>query len=147
VWFSLFTPQRGATGPEILTAAQRREVMEELLRLRPMYPSLDMPEVVIREIATPPKNPAECVFARTTVTISADLKTRVTPCQFGGDPDCAQCGCIATLGLAAVGHHRVAGGLTAGHLFRASDNLGRSWRWLTHRAPEPQAEAQPFTIL
>ena len=57
VWFSLFTPQRGATGPEILTAAQRREVMEELLRLRPLYPSLDMPEAVIREIATPPNSP------------------------------------------------------------------------------------------
>ena len=66
VWFSLFTPQRGATGPEILTAVQRREVMEELLRLRVLYPSLDMPEAVIREIATPPKSPAECVFARTT---------------------------------------------------------------------------------
>jgi MoaA/NifB/PqqE/SkfB family radical SAM enzyme len=147
VWFSLFTPQRGATGPEILSGAQRHEVMQELLRLRALYPSLDMPEAVIREIATPPRNPAECVFARTTVTISADLKTRVTPCQFGGDPDCAQCGCIATLGLAAVGHHRVAGGLTAGHLFRASDNIGRGWHWLTHRAPEPQPEPQPFTIL
>jgi MoaA/NifB/PqqE/SkfB family radical SAM enzyme len=147
VWFSLFTPQRGATGPEILTSTQRREVMQELLRLRALYPALDMPETVIREIAAPPRSPAECVFARTTVTISADLKTRVTPCQFGGDPDCSQCGCIATLGLAAVGHHRVAGGLTAGHLFRASDNIGRGWRWLTYRAPQPQPEAQPFTIL
>jgi len=51
VWFSLFTPQRGATGPEILTAVQRREVMEELFRLRVLYPSLDMPESVIREIS------------------------------------------------------------------------------------------------
>ncbi|HEY3989191.1 MAG TPA: radical SAM protein [Acidobacteriaceae bacterium] len=147
VWFSLFTPQRGATGPEILTAVQRREVMHELLRLRVLYPSLDMPESVIREIATPPTSPAECVFARTTHTISADLKTRVTPCQFGGDPDCAQCGCIATLGLAAVGRRRVAGALTAGQIFRASDNIGRRWRSLTHRAPQPQTEAQPFTIL
>src|ERR1700756_3386902 len=120
VWFSLFTPQRGATGPEILTAVQRREVMEELFRLRVLYPSLDMPESVIREIARPPKSPADCVFARTTHTISADLKTKVTPCQFGGDPDCAQCGCIATLGLAAVGHYPLAGGLTAGHVFKAS---------------------------
>jgi MoaA/NifB/PqqE/SkfB family radical SAM enzyme len=147
VWFSLFTPQRGATGPEILTAVQRREVMNELLRLRVLYPSLDMPEAVIREIATPPKSPAECVFARTTHTISADLKTKVTPCQFGGDPDCAQCGCIATLGLAAVGHYRVAGALTAGHLFKASDTIGRRWRSLTDRVPEPQTEAQPFNIL
>jgi organic radical activating enzyme len=147
VWFSLFTPQRGATGPEILTAVQRREVMEELFRLRVLYPSLDMPESVIREIANPPKSPADCVFARTTHTVSADLKTKVTPCQFGGDPDCSQCGCIATLGLAAVGHYPLAGGLTAGHVFKASDSIGRRWRSLTQRAPQPQAEARPFTIL
>jgi hypothetical protein len=121
--------------------------MNELLRLRLLYPALDMPESVIREIASPPKSPADCVFARTTHTVSADLKTKVTPCQFGGDPDCSQCGCIATLGLAAVGHHRVAAGLTAGHLFKASDSIGRRWRSLTQRAPQPQAEAQPFTIL
>jgi hypothetical protein len=121
--------------------------MDELLRLRLLYPSLDMPERVIREIATPPESPADCVFARTTHTISADLKTKVTPCQFGGDPDCSQCGCIATLGLAAVGHYRVAGALTAGHLFKASDSIGRRWRSLTSRVPEPQTEAQPFTIL
>jgi MoaA/NifB/PqqE/SkfB family radical SAM enzyme len=147
VWFSLFTPQRGATGPEILTAVQRLEVMNELLRLRVLYPSLDMPESLISEIATPPKSPADCVFAQTTHTVSADLKTKVTPCQFGGDPDCSQCGCIATLALAAVGHHRVAAGLTAGHLFRASDSIGRRWRSLTQSARQPQAEAQPFTIL
>jgi organic radical activating enzyme len=147
VWFSLFTPQRGAVGPEILTAEQRHETMEELLRLRALYPTLDMPETVIREIATPPLSPAECVFARTTHTVSADLKTRVTPCQFGGDPDCSQCGCIATLGLAAVGHHRVAGRLTAGHLFRASDNIGQRWRAWTQGAPHEQPQAEPFTIL
>jgi MoaA/NifB/PqqE/SkfB family radical SAM enzyme len=147
VWFSLFTPQRGAVGPELLTAAQRVAVMEELLRLRPSYPKLDMAQAVIREIATPPRSPKECVFARTTHTISADLKTRVTPCQFGGDPDCSQCGCIASLGLAAVGHHRVAGPLTAGHLFRASDNIGQRWRSLVHGTPQPQPEAEPFTIL
>ena len=147
VWFSLFTPQRGATGPEILTAVQRREVMNELLRLRVLYPSLDMPQAVIREIANPPKSSAECDFARTTHTLSADLKTKVTPCQFGGDPDCSQCGCIATLALAAVGHHRLAAGLTAGHLFKASDSIGRRWRSLTQSARQPQAEAQPFTIL
>jgi organic radical activating enzyme len=147
VWFSLFTPQRGASGPEILTAVQRLEVMNELLRLRVLYPSLDMPESLISEIATPPKSPADCVFAQTTHTVSADLKTKVTPCQFGGDPDCSQCGCIATLALAAVGHHRVAAGLTAGHLFKASDSIGRRWRSLTQSARQPQAEAQPFTIL
>ena len=38
IWFSLFTPQRGATDPEILSPGQRAAVMVELLRLRPLYP-------------------------------------------------------------------------------------------------------------
>ena len=29
--------------------------------------------------------------------------TRITPCQFGGTPDCAECGCMASAGLEAVG--------------------------------------------
>lgn len=128
VWFSLFTPQRGATDPEILTPAQRAEVMAELLRLRVMYPKLDMQERVIKEIATPPQSPEECIFARTTQTISADLTTQITPCQFGGDPDCSQCGCIASMGLAAVGHFPVVGSLTAGQIFMASDRVGRTWQ-------------------
>ena len=130
IWFSLFTPQRGATDPEILSPAQRRLVMNELRRLRPMFPKLDMHDIVINEIAKPPSSPEECIFARTTETISADLKTQITPCQFGGDPDCSQCGCIASLGLAAIGHYKVVGGLTAGHLFMASDRFGKSWRKL-----------------
>ncbi|HZD09264.1 MAG TPA: hypothetical protein VE176_13500 [Candidatus Limnocylindrales bacterium] len=28
-----------------------------------------------------------CIFAQTTHTISADLKSKITPCQFGGNPD------------------------------------------------------------
>jgi hypothetical protein len=121
--------------------------MEELLRLRVFYPSLDMAEAVIREIATPYKDPSECVFARTTHIVSADLKTKVTPCQFGGDPDCEQCGCIATLGLAAIGHHRVAGPLTAGHLFNASELIGKRWRSLADRSRSSQTDTQPFHIL
>lgn len=35
VWFSIFTPQRGATDVEILTPAQRASVATELLELRP----------------------------------------------------------------------------------------------------------------
>ena len=150
VWFSLFTPQRGATDPEILSPSQRVSVIDDLRRLRPLYPKLDMHEVVIAEIASPPSNPEECIFARTTETISADLSTQITPCQFGGDPDCEQCGCIASMGLAAVGHHRVLGPLTAGHLFLASDRVGKSWRNLRQSLrPRPRAAAElsPFKIL
>ena len=128
VWFSIFTPQRGAAGPEILTTSQRASTIAELRQMRVKYPTLDMPEAVIREMELPPKRPAECIFARTTETISADLKTQITPCQFGGDPDCEQCGCIASMGLAAVGHYRVLGQLTAGRIFMASDRLGKGWR-------------------
>jgi MoaA/NifB/PqqE/SkfB family radical SAM enzyme len=151
IWFSLFTPQRGATDPEILTPAQRIFVMEELLRLRRLYPILEMPEELIREIATPPKNPKECIFAQTTHTLSADLKTKITPCQFGGDPDCEQCGCIASMGLAVVGRHPVVGSLTAGRIFMASAKVGKGWKRaqqaLSFRRPVPPGEGEPFTIL
>ncbi len=150
IWFSLFTPQRGATDPEILSPSQRASVIDDLRRLRPLYPKLDMHEIVIAEIASPPSNPEECIFARTTETISADLTTQITPCQFGGDPDCEQCGCIASMGLAAVGHHRVLGPLTAGHLFLASDRVGKGWRNLRQSLrPRPRAAAElsPFKIL
>jgi MoaA/NifB/PqqE/SkfB family radical SAM enzyme len=149
VWFSLFTPQRGAAGPEILTPEQRAFVIADLLRLREDYPVLDMPASLIREMQTPPSSPAGCIFARTTQTISADLKTKITPCQFGGDPDCAQCGCIASMGLAAVGHHKVLGRLTAGHLFGISDAVGRYWRKAAaiFGHPQPVPEDIPFRIL
>jgi MoaA/NifB/PqqE/SkfB family radical SAM enzyme len=125
VWFSLFTPQRRAVDPEILTPPQRATVIADLRRLRVAYPFLDMPESLLGEMESPPKSPNECIFARTTQTISADLRTQITPCQFGGDPDCAQCGCIASMALAAVGHHRVLGRLTAGQIFIASECVGK----------------------
>jgi MoaA/NifB/PqqE/SkfB family radical SAM enzyme len=147
VWFSIFTPQRGATDPEILSASQRSAIVADLLQLRLIYPTLDMPEIVIREIVTPPRNPDECIFARTTHTISADLQTRITPCQFGGDPDCGQCGCIASMGLAAVGHYRVVGGITAGHLFIASDRLGKRLTSLKRKlSGKPPAHRYPSLL-
>jgi MoaA/NifB/PqqE/SkfB family radical SAM enzyme len=150
VWFSIFTPQIGATDIEILTPSQRALVIAELRQLRAKYPVLDMPQAVLDEIASPPKSPHECIFARTTETISADLTTRITPCQFGGNPDCKQCGCIASVGLAAVGHHKVLGPLTAGHLFMASDRIGRGLRKLQSAlspTPIPQTDSAPFKIL
>ncbi|MGB8030867.1 MAG: radical SAM protein [Terracidiphilus sp.] len=147
VWFSLFTPQRGAVNQEILTPSQRAIVIADLRLLRGAYPVLDMPEPLIREMESPPESPRECIFARTTQTISADLRTQITPCQFGGDPDCGQCGCIASMALAAVGHHRVLGGLTAGQIFIASDRLGRGLkimrRKFVRRAPL-QPGSSPF---
>ena len=125
-------------------------MIAELRRLRLKYPMMDMPDSVIKEIVSPPKNPAECIFARTTKTISADLTTQITPCQFGGAPDCRQCGCIASMGLAAVGHYKVLGSLTAGQIFMASDRFGKGWRKLKNTlSPKPVLATQPapFKIL
>jgi MoaA/NifB/PqqE/SkfB family radical SAM enzyme len=143
VWFSVFTPQRGATDVEILSPQQRAAVISELKRLRPRFPKLDMPDSLLRELENPPSSPDQCIFARTTRTISADLNTRVTPCQFGGDPDCSQCGCIASMALAAVGHHRVVGNLTAGKLFFMSDEIGK--RWSSFRENLSRSSTQPAT--
>jgi MoaA/NifB/PqqE/SkfB family radical SAM enzyme len=150
VWFSIFTPQRGAADPEILTPSQRTSTIADLRQLRLKYLTLDMAEALIQEMESPPKNPQVCIFARTTNTISADLSTRITPCQFGGDPDCRRCGCIASMGLAAVGHYRVVGPLTAGHLFIASDRLGKTWRSFRRafsRQAKVQAALSPLIIL
>jgi hypothetical protein len=95
-----------------------------MLRLRRLYPKLDMHESAIKEFLKPPASPQECIFAQTTHTISADLKTKITPCQFGGQPDCSQCGCVASMGLAAVGHHAVGLGITAGDIFHVSAAVG-----------------------
>lgn len=150
VWFSIFTPQRGATDPEILTPAQRAAVICDLRRLQREYPALEMPEALLSELESPPSSPADCIFARTTRNISADMKTAISPCQFGGDPDCRQCGCIASMALAAVGHHRVLGSLTAGHLFKLSEGLGKTWMRFTRpqtRRPALPPTPSPFTVL
>lgn len=139
IWFSLFTPQQGAMSPEILTSAERRRVIEELMQLADAYPLINMHKRVIEEFRKPPASPQECIFARTTLTVSADLKTRITPCQFGGSPDCSQCGCFASMGLAAVGHLGVLPGVTAGQLFTLSELIGNGVNRLRARgdAQEP----------
>lgn len=125
IWMSMFTPQIGADAPECLSIAERDAAIAELLRLREVYPKLDMGRGMIQEFAHPPQSPEKCVFAQTTQVISADLKTKVTPCQFGGNPDCSRCGCAASMGLAAVSHHRLIPGLTAGKVFWASAQIGQ----------------------
>jgi len=126
IWFSLFTPQKGDRLPEMLQPQERERAIQEMMDLRRKFPKLDMPEELIREFATPPQSPKECVFALTTQTLSADLKTKVVPCQFGGNPDCSSCGCIASMGLAAIAAHRLGGIVPVGLLFKASIKIGQA---------------------
>lgn len=128
VWMSFFTPQKGELAREILFPEQREMAVRELLRLRELYPKLDMPASMIREFLNPPLSPEKCVFAQTTLVVSADLKSKIAPCQFGGNPDCSQCGCIASMGLAALGHRRLVPGISAGTILNASIKVGNALR-------------------
>jgi hypothetical protein len=65
-----------------------------------------------------------------TTTISADLTTRITPCQFGGTPDCSNCGCMASAGLAAITRHKVLGVVRVGALLDGSLKIGEQMRRL-----------------
>ncbi|MGH9486975.1 MAG: radical SAM protein [Terriglobales bacterium] len=124
IWFSIFTPQIGEELPEIPSSTERAAIIAELQRLREIYPAVDMPRGLVTMLETPPASPRECVFARATTVVSADLHSTITPCQFGGNPDCSRCGCIASMGLAAIANYRLPGGLRAGTLFRASASVG-----------------------
>ena len=126
IWFSIFTPQIGEEAVEILSQDERAYVLDEVRRLRPLYPKMYMPDVVLEGYRRPPKSPDQCIFSRTTMSITADLKGRITPCQFGGNPDCTQCGCIASAGLAAIGEYRVLGFLPVRSIYFASDRIGKS---------------------
>lgn len=125
IWFSLFTPQVGASDPEIIPAAERPALLNHFAALSRAYPKLSMPQLVTRGYLRPPRSPDECIFARTTLSVSADLKTKITPCQFGGNPDCSQCGCMASAGLKAVGDYRLFGFVPVRLIYEASDRLGK----------------------
>jgi MoaA/NifB/PqqE/SkfB family radical SAM enzyme len=137
IWMSLYTPQVGEVSDERLRPVDREHAVNDLLALRLRYPKLALPRGLIEVYANPPDSPSECIFARTTTTISADFKTPISPCQFGGNPDCSNCGCIASAGLAAVARHQLFGLIPVGSIFDRSLKVGQQWRRL--RPIEPSA--------
>jgi MoaA/NifB/PqqE/SkfB family radical SAM enzyme len=124
IWFSLYTPQEGDSSEERLTPEDRVRAIERLAALRREFPKVHMPELVLEGYRNPPASPAECIFARCTHTVSADLETRITPCQFGGKPVCSECGCMASAGFAAVGQHKIGGVLPLAKIFAISSRIG-----------------------
>jgi MoaA/NifB/PqqE/SkfB family radical SAM enzyme len=124
IWCSVYSPQRGESTPEMLSAAQRESLAESLPYLSKKYSKFLAPEGFARAFVNPPASPADCIFSRMSVNYTADLKTRVEPCVFGGDPDCAQCGCSASAALHWVGEMRVFAGLRVKHLVNGSMNIG-----------------------
>jgi MoaA/NifB/PqqE/SkfB family radical SAM enzyme len=134
IWVSLYTPQLGEVSEERLQPEDRERVVATLMHLRGLYPKLRMPRGLIAVLANPPQSPDECIFARTTTCVSADFAREIAPCQFGGNPDCASCGCIASAALGAVGRHRLPGGIPVGAIFEGSLRLGSTVRRLRTRA-------------
>jgi organic radical activating enzyme len=130
IWISLYTPQVGENSPERLSSADRERVVNDLLALRLRHPKFAVPAGLIEAYATPPDSPEHCIFAKITTTISADLTTKITPCQFGGTPDCSNCGCLASAGMTAIARHRVFGFIPVGSIFNASVRVGERIRKL-----------------
>jgi sulfatase maturation enzyme AslB (radical SAM superfamily) len=126
IWMSLYTPQVGELSTERLTKADRAKVVSELRRLRTTFSKLQLPDGAINVYAAPPDSPEHCIFAQTTDCFSSDLERRVMPCQLGGNPDCNNCGCMASAGLEAIARHRLKGGIQVGKIFYASLNVGRA---------------------
>jgi MoaA/NifB/PqqE/SkfB family radical SAM enzyme len=124
IWLSLYTPQIGEQSAEMLSQEQRRRLIRELPRLKEKYEALLMTDGIAEAFATPPSDPDHCVFSRMSMNYSADLKTRVEPCFFGGEPDCRQCGCAVTAGLHWIGRKRLLGPIRAAHVMEASVAVG-----------------------
>ena len=97
----------------------------------------DMIPSVVRGYLSPPSNPDACIFSKTTACLSADIKKPITPCQYGGAPDCSQCGCIASAGLAAVARHQLFGFIPVGMIFNGSLKVGERMRRMRPVEPTP----------
>jgi hypothetical protein len=63
---------------------ERLRAISEMILLRKRFAKLDIPEALIPQFASP----KDCIFALTTESLSADFRTKITPCLFGGNPDC-----------------------------------------------------------
>jgi MoaA/NifB/PqqE/SkfB family radical SAM enzyme len=124
IWFSLYTPQQGELSAERLRPEDRARVIERLRQLAPRYKKIDMGPGLLSALAAPPSSPDSCIFAKVTRCVSADLQHTVTPCQFGGRPDCSNCGCVASAGLSAIGRYQLPGGLALGSIFEWSMRAG-----------------------
>jgi organic radical activating enzyme len=152
IWVSLYTPQMGEQTPEMLTHEHRVQLARELPPLRQRYPKILISDGIAQAFVSPPANPDECLFSRMSTNYSADLKTRVEPCIFGGNPDCSQCGCAVSSGLHWVQTVKLAGPLKMGHLVRGSVKVGKMvGRVLDHMPTRwngrtPKEQEQPALV-
>ena len=138
IWVSTYTPQLGESSAEMLDDDDREQVARQLVPLRKTYPKLLMSEGLAASIRQPPENPDACIFSKMSVNYSADLRSRVEPCIFGGTPDCAKCGCVASCGIQWLGNISLAGPLKIGHLVRSSIRIGRLMNRIRGEQADPE---------
>jgi MoaA/NifB/PqqE/SkfB family radical SAM enzyme len=140
IWMSLYTPQIGEESEEKLTPEDRRNVIAELLVLKEDFPKLQMTRGTIRAYDEPPASPEECLFAKTTTCVSADLKRPITPCQFGGKPDCKNCGCMASAGFISFARIKLGGHVPIAPFMNASLQIGSMSKRIREHFRTPPAE-------
>ncbi|MGZ4788873.1 MAG: radical SAM protein [Terriglobales bacterium] len=124
IWLSTYTPQVGEQSPEMLTAEMKHHLSAKFPEWRKRFPKLLMFGKSGVAFAKPPADPSKCTFATMSANYSADLKTRVEPCIFGGTPDCKQCGCAISIALHCLQDYKIKGPLKAGHFVRGSMKIG-----------------------
>lgn len=149
IWISTYTPQIREQSAEILTRADREFVASELLLAKGRHPKLLINDGIARAMTAPPSNPGECMFARMSMNYTADLKTRVEPCVFGGDPDCNQCGCAISTGLHGVKNIRLGRLVKIEDIALTSAAIGSfvgRLRGRNHPRWKPSSKAKPAEI-
>lgn len=137
IWVSVYSPQQGEQTAEMLSPEDRGRLLRDLLQLRGHLPKLLINEGIVQALHAPPANPKECLFSKMSVNYSADLKTRVEPCIFGGTPDCSQCGCAISSGLHWLKSIPVVGPLKMDHIVRGSIAVGSMVNRLHAQSPRP----------
>jgi len=137
IWVSVYSPQLGERSPEKLSPSEREKVAYELRGLVDRYPKLLMTAAMAKTLLAPPADPRKCLFSKMSTNYTADLKTRVEPCIFGGTPDCSQCGCAATMGAGHIADFKLLGRLRAGHLVDASIAIGSALNRLRRKPAQP----------
>jgi len=106
IWVSVYTPQVAEKSPEILAPSDRLALAEQLTALSSRYRKLLFDRRLAEALLCPPASPSDCLFAKMSTNYSADLRSRVEPCVFGGTPDCSQCGCAASIaGSVKIGRY------------------------------------------
>lgn len=137
IWVSLYTPQIDEQSTERLTSEDRQEIVRHLPPLALKFPKFLMNPGIAQAFLQPPDNPSDCLFSKMSTNFSADLRTRIEPCVFGGAPDCSQCGCMASSGLHWIRSHKIAGPLRVGHFVGGSVYIGSLLNRLRRRVVQP----------